>query len=251
MDLEKLERNWNEFGNRDPLWAILTNPEYAGNKGDPRQFFDTGRQEIERLLRLTSALGLETPKRRALDFGCGVGRLTQALAGHFDAVTGIDIAASMIRGAERYNQFGRRCTYVHIPHGDLSQFEADSFDLIYTRLVLQHMEPQFAKAYLRAFLRLLTPDGLLVFQIPSERVGSAGRLKSRLGRYLPVTLRRAYRAFRHRGDGGPVMEMHSIPIREMVEFLPANGAELMACLDDSAADTSWKSYLYVVRRARR
>ncbi len=51
------------------------------------------------------------PKRRALDFGCGVGRLTQALARHFNIVDGVDIAPSMIELANQFNRSGGRCRY--------------------------------------------------------------------------------------------------------------------------------------------
>jgi 2-polyprenyl-3-methyl-5-hydroxy-6-metoxy-1,4-benzoquinol methylase len=48
---------------------------------------------------------------RALDFGCGVGRLTQALATHYDKVDGVDISWEMINLARRHNQHGDRVKY--------------------------------------------------------------------------------------------------------------------------------------------
>jgi len=47
------------------------------------------------------SLGVEPSGGRALDFGCGLGRLTQPLAERFDEAVGVDIAASMIEGARR------------------------------------------------------------------------------------------------------------------------------------------------------
>ena len=40
--------------------------------------------------------------------------------------------------------------------------------LLRRHVVLQHMKPEFAKAYLREFARILKPNGVLVFQLPSE-----------------------------------------------------------------------------------
>src|SRR5262249_48837046 len=105
---------------------------------------------------------------RALDFGCGVGRLTQALARHFETVVGVDIAPSMLRGARKYNKFGDRCQYVLNERDDLRLFESNSFDFIYSNRVLQHMRPEYGKSYLREFIRVLSPEGLLVFYMPSE-----------------------------------------------------------------------------------
>ena len=39
MDLKQLQKNWDEFGKTDPLWAILTSPDRKGGKWDPEEFF--------------------------------------------------------------------------------------------------------------------------------------------------------------------------------------------------------------------
>jgi SAM-dependent methyltransferase len=97
-----------------------------------------------------------------------VGRATQALCGYFDHCVGIDIAASMIAQARDLNRFAERCEYVLNESDDLSVFTSDSFDLIYSNLVLQHLEPPFIRSYLKEFIRLLNSEGLLVFQLPSH-----------------------------------------------------------------------------------
>jgi SAM-dependent methyltransferase len=109
------------------------------------------------------------PRRRALDFGCGAGRLTQALAARFERVDGVDIAPSMVAAARRHNRHPERCHYHRNATPDLALFENEAFTFICSLLVLQHMEPRHSKAYLRELLRLLAPDGLLVFQLPSRR----------------------------------------------------------------------------------
>lgn len=56
----------------------------------------TGIEEINSIIKYLKGLPVEISYKRALDFGCGAGRLTQALAGYFEEVCGIDIAPSMI-----------------------------------------------------------------------------------------------------------------------------------------------------------
>ncbi len=41
---------------------------------------------------------------KALDFGCGVGRLTQALADYFNEVAGVDVSPTMVNKALEYNK---------------------------------------------------------------------------------------------------------------------------------------------------
>ncbi len=164
MPLRSLARHWEFLARRDPLRAVLTDRERS-----VEEFFRSGEEELRAVLTQAEVLGITIDRSRALDFGCGVGRLTQAMARHFARCDGVDIAASMIASAQRHNQYGDTCHY-HLNHSaDLRQFQNRSFTLIYSVLVLQHMEPVRAKTYLREFLRLLVPGGLLVFQLPSHR----------------------------------------------------------------------------------
>src|SRR6266566_1796675 len=109
LNLPKLQRNWDLLGRTDPLWAILFDPTKRGNRWRPEEFFATGRQEVARLLADLDRVGVPVRPGRALDFGCGAGRLTQALAEPFEEVDGVDIAPSLLALAERYNRCGLRC----------------------------------------------------------------------------------------------------------------------------------------------
>jgi SAM-dependent methyltransferase len=177
MELAALRRNWEGFGREDPMWSILTVPGTRGGRWDERRFFSSGRQEVVRVLAHLRDLGWSPPQRRflgrrrfALDFGCGVGRLTQALAEYFDVVDGVDIAASMIRRALEYNRHGARCRYRLNVRDDLSQFGTGEYAFVYSSYVLQHMPPELARRYVAEFVRLLSPDGVAVFGLPVDRV---------------------------------------------------------------------------------
>ncbi|MCC6861887.1 MAG: methyltransferase domain-containing protein [Bryobacterales bacterium] len=167
MDLTELQRHWDQFGREDPLWAILTVPGKENRQWDPGDFFQTGVQEISEALGHVRSHGLDLRRRTALDFGCGVGRLTQALCHHFDRVWGVDIAPSMIAKAKAFNRFGERCIYAVNARDDLSGFENGSFDFVYSNITLQHMQPRFSLAYIREFLRVLSPGGVALFQLPA------------------------------------------------------------------------------------
>jgi SAM-dependent methyltransferase len=167
MDLADLQRHWDMFGRQDPFWAILTDPGKRGNRWSPAEFFETGRVEVEELLDRAARLGVPARRGRALDFGCGAGRLTQALADHFEAAVGVDVAPSMIALARTHNRHGGRCIYEVNEGPDLARWPDASFDLIYTSRVLQHVEPRYATSYVREFVRLLAPKGFLSFDLPS------------------------------------------------------------------------------------
>jgi hypothetical protein len=175
MNLQELAYNWNEFARRDAMWSILTLPGTRGNRWKQAAFFRTGDDEVERLLRRLAALGVAPRSGRALDFGCGIGRITQALAGRFDRVDGVDIAPSMIAQARRLSRDRPGCVYRVNDRPDLAIFPDGCFDLVYSVYVLQHMEPRYSRRYVGEFVRLLAPGGVAVFQLPTApRHGQSG-----------------------------------------------------------------------------
>lgn len=166
--LEALQQHWHAFGQDDPLWAILTTPGKRGGGWDVDEFLATGEDEVEFVLRAVAERGIDLKRRRALDFGCGAGRLTQALATRFDRCDGVDLADSMIAEAQKLNRH-QQVDFHHNPAAGLELFDTGSFDLVLSLLVLQHMEPVLIRGYLREFVRVLRPGGVAYFNLP-ERV---------------------------------------------------------------------------------
>ena len=145
MQLWRLRWHWNKLGYRDPLANILTRPFDEATGWNVDEFFETGRPEVSKLMKGVERLAPLLQKRRALDFGCGVGRVTQALADHFDEAIGVDIASSMIEAARTWNRAPNRCRFEVNQGADLTQFASSGFDLVYSRLVLQHVPPQLVR----------------------------------------------------------------------------------------------------------
>src|SRR5450759_126117 len=94
--LRDLKKGWDDAGRKDPFWAVLSRPEKSGNRWGSDEFFKTGIEEIEGVMTHIGGLGITVRRSRALDFGCGPGRLTQALTSHFDQVDGVDISPSLL-----------------------------------------------------------------------------------------------------------------------------------------------------------
>ena len=111
MTLKDVQKTYEVYGKEDPLYAVLSRKDAKDNKWDADEFFATGRAEIADAMRQLASLGVDVKKGRAMDFGCGVGRLTQALCEEFGEAVGIDISYSMIENAEKYNKFGDRCEF--------------------------------------------------------------------------------------------------------------------------------------------
>jgi SAM-dependent methyltransferase len=165
----RLQAVWDALAADDPLWAILSSPEKKGRKWNLDEFFKTGEDEVQQLITTLAVNDIPFVSEAALDFGCGVGRVSQALARHFDAVYGVDISPQMIKTAVQLNQYGEKCRYSVNAEENLRIFDDGTFTFIYSIIVLQHIPSIMTRGYLQEFLRVLRPGGLLIFQLPSKR----------------------------------------------------------------------------------
>jgi ubiquinone/menaquinone biosynthesis C-methylase UbiE len=240
MNLSTDQRYWDEQARTDPMWAILTDPEKRGRRWDPQEFFSSGVREIEIVMDRAKRLGLPLSRRRALDFGCGVGRLTQPLADHFEEVRGVDISPIMLEQARQFNRKGDRCQYVWNSAPDLRIFADQSFDFIYSRITLQHVPPPRVESYLKEFLRVLAPGGLLLFQLPSRPVRPYRRIAALMANRFVRTLNLMQVPF--------AMYMNGISRDRVVALLESHGGKVMDVEANTDAGPQYESFLYAVAR---
>jgi SAM-dependent methyltransferase len=210
-NLATLESTWESLAERDALHAILTDGTKAGRKWDIAEFMATGNAEVEMVLRHLAGLGCVPDwKGAALDFGCGVGRLTQALGRHFKDCIGVDISKSMIEKARLLNECAH-CRYVQSSDARLP-FPDGCFSLLYSNIVLQHIPRRFAREYLCEFVRVLAPGGVLVFGVQDSF--AAPNLSSWLTRIRHILHLRS-RIEQALGVSDGDMQMHCLPEREI------------------------------------
>lgn len=250
MKIQRLRNVWERLAREDPYWAVLTAPDKQGNRWKLDEFFATGVTEVTASLAEIAEAGLTPAPGRALDFGCGVGRLTQALATTFDEVVGVDVAAEMIVLADRHNRLPERVTYVHNPRSDLRRFADGSFDLVYSLITLQHITPDLTRGYLREFGRLCRPGGVVYFQLPTAVPREPVEAK-KLSWWLPtmaVRLRRwTMRWWRKFSGVGDVMRMHALPEAEVRSILTTAGLQVVVARPH-AFSSDCESQVYVAVR---
>ena len=213
MDIQEAHQNWTELGKDDPMWVVLTVPDKKGGKWTAEQFFEDGRVEIGQALKTLADSGIMYQTGKALDFGCGLGRLSQALSNYFTAVDGVDISASMIEKAQALNKAPEKVCYHLNLKADLSAFPSASYDFIYTRICLQHIPTDFQLKYISEFMRLLKPGGVAHFQT----IHSHG-----LRALVPNWFTEIYRKFKYRGK--PYIPMYGVPTPRVVDVISAGGA---------------------------
>jgi ubiquinone/menaquinone biosynthesis C-methylase UbiE len=153
--LSGYRRFWEEAAAVDAIRAIA-------DQDTDESFEVSGKSDADRVYEL-----LPNSDAVVLEIGCGIGRVLQHLAGHYREVHGIDIATGMVEKGQR--------RLAHLPNVqfhqgngyDLEPFADESFELVYSALVFQHMPKTIAFNYFLETRRVLRPDGWFLFQVPN------------------------------------------------------------------------------------
>lgn len=240
--LDHLRRVWERLGDDDPLWAVLSDPRKRGGRWDIDEFFATGRAEIDAQLAAVAALGYPCERGLALDFGCGAGRLTRALARCFRKAIGVDVSASMVATARRLNADLGNVEFRVNASPRLDGIADASVDFVFSHITLQHIPAQLAAGYVGEFLRILAPGGAAVFQFVVDTDDSLrGRLFGAASNRWLNPLRRI--AWRRRD----VFEMHALHEDDLRKRLAAHPSLRLAhAIDDASAGPGWHGRRWIV-----
>jgi len=218
---ERTARDWRGLGTTEPFWSVITSPDFLNTSIETNKnaFYETGVGDVNLIQALLRRNGFNFPKGTVLDFGCGVGRLSLALAPHVDQVIGVDVSEAHLRLA-RERQKGSAIGNARFQSisgvGDIEALPR--VDLLVSLIVLQHNAPPVMKAMLGSLLSLVSPGGLAVFQLPVFKAGYAFAAET----YLNA-----------QSDGG--MEMHVLPQREVHAVLRDNSMNVIEVREDTMA----------------
>ena len=190
--LSEMKKDWNQYADSDPYFAIIRDPKKEG-KWDEKEFYHLGENEITGILEKCKNLNVAKNKGIALDFGCGVGRLTEPLSKHFKKVIGIDVSDHMLELAKEHADKSKIKNIDYKGVESLSSIKSNSIDLVVTRFVLEHIPPTVAKKYIKEFTRILKPNGLATFEAPfAEPEGNEKHTKKYIEKSkkedIPITL---------------------------------------------------------------
>ena len=155
---QRMREDWNQRAREDARFYVA----FGARDQDEAGFEATVAHVLPSLERELQRLPKEVrPTRRALEIGCGPGRLIKPFSRHFAEIHGVDVSDEMIRLArERLKDVPH--AHVHATDGaSLSIFPAEHFDFIYSYAVFQHIPSRdVVLQYMREILRVLKPGGV-------------------------------------------------------------------------------------------
>jgi SAM-dependent methyltransferase len=169
----RMREDWNARAREDANYYVA----FGRREQSEEEFFATAAEVVAGIEWELRRLGqAQRPRgRRALEIGCGPGRLMKPLSRNFGEIHGVDVSDEMIRLA-RERLSGVPHAHVHATSGaELAQFADESFDLVYSYAVFQHIPSRdVVLQYLRETHRVLKPNGLARLQfngLPEETRG--------------------------------------------------------------------------------
>lgn len=243
MSFQSVNNDWEGLAKQDAMWAILTNPDKAGNKWGADDFFASGRNEIAIVFdKLKNINALPIDNQNALDFGCGVGRLSHALADLFQNVTGIDVSPTMVAKANELNNNPDKISF-KVNSQTKTDFKANSFSFIYTTIVLQHIPYPQQVEYISEFCRLLKSGGVLVFQIPTKDIRNLSVLQK-----IKSTVKVRERLSKIGVGNYHHMQMNPVDENEIKSVLTASGCEVIQQVFTNHTDVDFGGNLRFMSR---
>ena len=161
--------DWAKIAEENPYWGVISAGPYMGKDLDEKkfaEFFSGGEMLISNIFAfIKQHFGASIRPNRALDFGCGVGRLLAPLARLSVNAVGVDVAPNMLKlSLANLQRLG--ITNATLVQGDdtLSRLEG-TFDFINTYIVLQHIPPERGLRLLDTLLGRLEVGGFASLQL--------------------------------------------------------------------------------------
>lgn len=158
------DQSWERLGQEDAYFGVVSHPRFknAHEQGPSRdEFFESGERYIEdTLAKIRLALAPVFAPKRALDFGCGVGRLVIPLAHHVDEVVGVDVSSGMLEEARRNCSREGLKNVTLLESDDQLSMVHGKFDFISSYIVLQHIPIKRGEKIVSLLTERLAPGGV-------------------------------------------------------------------------------------------
>lgn len=135
------DRHWKKWGRLDPYFAVLAHERFgAENIQDTHdEFLVTGRTFVADVLGRFELFFGAMPTGRALDHGCGVGRLSLPLSRFFPDVVAMDISPDMLAEARLNATRSGVDNVAFVLADDHLSNAPGQYDFVNSHMVLQHV----------------------------------------------------------------------------------------------------------------
>lgn len=231
--MSKAKDIWEDYGVNDAYFAVSTFDKFRSSNIDDKaraEFFDSGHIHVDEIWgELERSFDTQVHSKRAVDYGCGVGRILLPMAGRCEQATGVDISSAMLdetrRNADAMGVDGVRLQTVD----EFCAADDDTYDLVHSYIVLQHINPAIGYRIIRTLLERLEPGGFGMLHVTFTDPSSAfQRLRFKIYRDVPGIHRLMNMV---RGIKERLMPMYEYDRDRVLELLAVHGCEVSSIKD--------------------
>jgi SAM-dependent methyltransferase len=214
--------DWQRMGSTDPYWAVLTDDAFRASRitdSARREFFRSGEEHLDSVMQtIRHWISHDFAPTRALDFGCGVGRVLIPLARQFPGAVGLDVAGSML--AEARKNALEQGVLAELVLGDdaLSHVKGD-FDFIHSYIVIQHIPRARGEKIVAALLERLRPEGVAALHLTYSLDLPITKRLFRSARLSAPSIGRAWNVVKGRAPSTPYIEVYEYDLATIFEIL--------------------------------
>jgi len=231
--MQDTDKTWKYYGETDPYYGVLTQPDFKSDRltDEGRQeFFASGKRYIELVLQVVrDHLDPSFKPTRALDFGCGVGRLALPLAEVCESVVGVDVSDAMLAEARANAVRLNASNATFVPSDDgLTRVEG-TFDLLNSLIVFQHIPPPRGEAIVSQLVGRLRQGGVGALQFTYGFESGVARSREMLVQaYKSIPyLWNARNLAKGRPFEEPMMQMNQYNVNRLLRILQEGGCHLV------------------------
>lgn len=221
----KAEKTWISLGEADPYFGVLTDDRFTRKNiaENLEAFKQSGDAYVDSLMADIAAHFDAPTHARALDFGCGVGRLAIPLSRYFNEVVGLDISPAMLGEARKLAGDNPKVTFA-LSDDDLGNAPGE-FDLVHSYIVLQHIPVDKGLKILRAMLARVAIGGIASLHFPVSRDGGTLERWRYWARCNVPGAHRLSNLMRGRPISEPMMQMNAYPLPTIFSLFEEFGFE--------------------------
>ncbi len=160
---KRMRAEWNERAQEDAHYYVA----FGRRDQDDEEFYATAKALVGELAAELKRLpAADSGPRRALEIGCGPGRLLRPMSRYFAEIHGVDVSDAMVTLAKEKLRDVPHAFPHAIGGSDLRLFPDAYFDFVYSYAVFQHIPSgEVVFSYLRETVRVLKPGGVARLQL--------------------------------------------------------------------------------------
>jgi len=214
---DKIKQSWEHLGDTRAHHSVLTSKDFLPDSLEKNigAFWKSGEREVQEIEAILKRHGVKLSEvKTAVEYGCGVGRVTIPLSKSVSSMHAYDISRPHLDYAKEHANEERATINFHLVSDPLGKLQP--CDLFYSRIVFQHNPPPIIHQLIKNALESLNPGGIALFQVPTYINGYEFQLEEWMNK-----------------DHALDMQMHCIPQTAVFKIADLTGCKILEIREDN------------------